>query len=69
LFLAGVPVVGIYPVGPVVEGAGLNMTVMTYCGTVYFGLNGCRATVPDISDLPSMITESLEELLTVVQRP
>jgi len=69
LFLAGVPVVGIYPVGPVVEGAGLNMTVMTYCGTVYFGLNGCRATVPDISDLPSMITESLEEILTVVQRP
>ena len=32
--------------GPVVEGAGLNMTVMSYCGTVYFGLNGCRRPWP-----------------------
>ena len=39
----------IYPLGPVVEGAGLNMTVMSYFGTVYFGLNGYRETVPDIA--------------------
>ena len=66
LFLAGARVAGIYPLGPVVEGAGLNMTVMSYCGTVYFGLNGCRETVPDISLLPGMITESLEELVAAV---
>ncbi len=53
LFLAGARVAGIYPLGPVVEGVGLNMTVMSYCGTVYFGLNGCRETVPDIADLPA----------------
>jgi hypothetical protein len=68
LFLAGARVAGLYPLGPVVEGAGLNMTVMSYCGTVYFGLNGCRETVPDISALPAMIAESLEELL-VATRP
>ena len=67
LFLAGARVTAMYPLGPVVEGAGLNMTVMSYCGTVYFGLNGCRKTVPGIADLPGMITESLDELLAVVR--
>jgi len=67
LFLAGARMVGIYPHGPVVEGAGLNMTVMSYCGTVYFGLSGCRETVPSIADLPKMIAESLDELLTIAR--
>jgi hypothetical protein len=39
---------------------------MSYCGTVYFGLNGCRKTVSGIADLPAMISESLDELLSVV---
>jgi WS/DGAT/MGAT family acyltransferase len=67
LYLAGARVTGIYPLGPVVEGAGLNMTVMSYCGTVYFGLNGCRETVSEIAELPKMVTESLSELLAEVR--
>ena len=67
LFIAGARVSAMYPLGPVVEGAGLNMTVMSYCGNVYFGLNGCRSTVSGIGDLPAMITESLEELLAIVR--
>ena len=59
--------VGMYPLGPVVEGAGLNITVMSYCGIVYFGLSGCRETVPDLAELPEMITESLDELLELVR--
>ena len=43
------------------------MTVMSYCGTVYFGLNGCRETVPDIGALPAMVADSLDELLAVVR--
>jgi WS/DGAT/MGAT family acyltransferase len=66
LFLAGARVTGMYPLGPVVEGAGLNMTVMSYCGTVYFGINGCRETVPEVAKLPGLIVESLDELLAVV---
>jgi WS/DGAT/MGAT family acyltransferase len=65
LYLAGARVIGIYPLGPVVEGAGLNMTVMSYCGTVYFGLNACRETVADLANLPKMISESLAELTSV----
>lgn len=66
LFFAGARVAGVYPLGPVVEGAGLNMTVMSYDGTVYFGLNGCRETVPDMSALPALVADSLGELLAVV---
>jgi WS/DGAT/MGAT family acyltransferase len=67
LFMAGAHVVGLYPLGPVVEGAGLNMTVMSYNGTVYFGINGCRESVPDIGTLSGMVSESLEELLAAVR--
>ena len=68
LFLAGARVSGTYPFGPVVEGVGLNITVMTYCDTAYFGLNGCRTTMPGISDLPTMITDSLDELLHAIHK-
>jgi WS/DGAT/MGAT family acyltransferase len=63
LFLAGARLVGMYPLGPVTEGVGLNMTVMSYCGTVYFGLNACRETVTAMADMPKMLHESLDELL------
>ncbi len=69
LFLAGGRLVGFYPLGPVAEGVGLNMTVMSYCGMVYFGLNACRETVPRIAELPRMIEEGLDELLAVARPP
>jgi hypothetical protein len=39
------------------------MTVMSYCGMVYFGLNACRETVPAIAEMPKMLDESLSELV------
>jgi diacylglycerol O-acyltransferase len=67
LFLAGGRMVGFYPLGPVAEGVGLNMTVMSYCGIVYFGLNACRETVPRLADLPRMLDEAFDELLAVAR--
>lgn len=69
LFLAGARMVAMFPLGPIAEGVGLNMTVMSYCGRIYFGLNGCRETVPRIGELPKMLLESLDELLAVAQPP
>jgi diacylglycerol O-acyltransferase len=70
LFLAGARMASMYPLGPVTEGVGLNMTVMSYCGTVYFGLNACRETMPTISEMPKMLDEALDELLVATrQRP
>ena len=68
LFFAGGRIVSFYPLGPVAEGAGLNITVMSYCGTVYFGLNGCRETVARIAELPGLLGASLAELVALVRR-
>ena len=38
LFLAGSRVAGTYPVGPMAEGIGLNVTAFSYLGRVYFGM-------------------------------
>lgn len=67
LFMAGARLVGMYPFGPVAEGVGLNMTVISYCGRVYVGLNACREVVPRIDELPKMLHESLDELLTLAR--
>ena len=46
----------------ILEGAGLNITVMSYNGSVDFGLLSCRELVPDIWDLMDHIRDSLLEL-------
>ncbi|MGH9298787.1 MAG: WS/DGAT/MGAT family O-acyltransferase, partial [Acidimicrobiales bacterium] len=69
LFLAGARMVGFYPLGPVAEGVGLNITVLSYCGIVYIGLNACRETVPELAKLPGMLHESLDELLACARSP
>jgi diacylglycerol O-acyltransferase len=69
LFMAGSRIGAFYPLGPVAEGVGLNITVMSYCGTVQFGLNACRESVPRIEDLPRMLDDGLDELLALARPP
>jgi len=63
IWCAGSRVVELYPVGPIMEGVGLNVTTMSYLGSVHFGLLGCRRLVPDIQDLGGMLDFSLRELV------
>jgi diacylglycerol O-acyltransferase len=67
LFLAGGRMVSFYPLGPVAEGVGLNITVLSYCGIVYFGLNACRESVPGLDKLPAMLEEAMDELVGLVR--
>ena len=53
--------VGMYPVGPVTEGIGLNITVMSYCGMVYFGLNACHERRCRTCRCPSLLQEWLAD--------
>lgn len=62
LYCAGARVSALYPVGPVAEGMGLNVTAMSYLGTLSFGLLGCRRLVPDVADLASCLDEAFVEL-------
>jgi len=63
LWCAGSRVVALYPVGPVGEGVGLNVTSMTYKGSVYFGLLGCRRLVPDVRELALLLDSAFAELV------
>jgi WS/DGAT/MGAT family acyltransferase len=66
LYLAGARLEATHPIGPIYDGVGLNITVMSYLGHVYFGLVACRETVPDVDTLPPMMEESLDELLVAM---
>jgi diacylglycerol O-acyltransferase / wax synthase len=62
LYSIGARVEAIYPVGPVVDGAGLNMTVMSYLDSLDFGLQACPDVLPDVSTLAEALRYSLDEL-------
>ena len=52
-----------YPMGPVMEGAGLNVTVLSYLDNVDFGFLAGAELVPDLSELADHIDDAMAELL------
>jgi diacylglycerol O-acyltransferase len=66
LYLAGAELLGYYPVSAIFDGNGLNITVMSYRGTMYFGLVSCRELVPDLDVLAAYLRSELDELLQSV---
>lgn len=63
LYSAGARLVSWYPMGPIFDGGGLNITVMSYMGVVHFGLVACKETVRDVWRLAEFVNEATEELL------
>ncbi len=63
LFCAGSRVVDLYPVGPIAEGIGLNVTVFSYLDRVHFGLFACRKLLPELEELGTYIDDALAELV------
>ena len=52
-----------FPVGPMAEGVGLNVTVFSYLDRVYFGLLACRRLLPELGELAVQIDDALGELV------
>ena len=63
LFCAGSRVADMYPVGPMAEGIGINVTVFSYLDRVCFGLLACRRLLPELADLAAYIDDALGELV------
>jgi WS/DGAT/MGAT family acyltransferase len=62
LYCAGAQVVATYPMGPIMEGCGLNITVLSYLDNVDFGAIACRDLVPRIFDLAAGFADAVAEL-------
>jgi len=64
LYLAGARLVGLYPLGPIMDGAGLNVTVLSQEDRIGFGIVTCPDLVPRVWDLALAIPDALEELVS-----
>jgi diacylglycerol O-acyltransferase len=63
LYLDGARLVATYPMGPISEGAGLNVTVLSYTDNVDFGFLAGAELVPDVWDLAGYVEAAMAELL------
>jgi WS/DGAT/MGAT family acyltransferase len=66
LYYAGAKAVCTLPMGPVMEGAGLNITVLSYMDSIDIGFMVCRELVPDVWKLADLVDDAMAELLKAV---
>jgi diacylglycerol O-acyltransferase / wax synthase len=63
LYFGGGRLVALYPMGPVFDGMGLNITVLSHVDTVGFGFVACRELVPDLWEIADGVVAELDALL------
>lgn len=69
LYCAGARLVANYPVSVITDGMGLNITVMSYCGALNFGIVADREQMPDVERLVGWLAEELDALRPAPPRP
>ena len=69
LYFAGAKLLAYYPVSALVDGQGLNITVMSYRGNLYFGLIACRQLIPDLDVMAGFLHDELEALTSAMVTP
>jgi diacylglycerol O-acyltransferase len=67
LYLAGGSIEALYPLGPVLEGPALNITVVSYRDRVGFGFIGCARRISDLADLAAAVPDALAELVAAAR--
>lgn len=69
LYFAGAETVAAYPMGPVMEGCGLNITVFSYMDSVDIGFMVDKELVPDVWALAEAVEPALQELVDAAGLP
>ncbi|RJF94457.1 wax ester/triacylglycerol synthase family O-acyltransferase [Oleomonas cavernae] len=59
LYFAGMKVVSNHPISIPYHGAAFNITLMSYCGNLDYGLTADRDTVPDIEHFSDLMQQAL----------
>ena len=68
LYLAGAELTAYYPVSIVTHGLALNITIVSYNGSLDFGLVTCRKTMPELRQFAKHLKKAHKELLQTMQR-
>jgi diacylglycerol O-acyltransferase / wax synthase len=67
LYLAGARLRSMLPLGPPIEGAGLNVTVMSYLDRIDWGFIACRELAPRLADMAHGIEDAHRALMKAAQ--
>jgi WS/DGAT/MGAT family acyltransferase len=62
LYFAGMELRAVHPLGPVVDGVALNITVQSYRESLFVGINASATAVPDLPGLARAMVEELSLL-------
>jgi hypothetical protein len=62
LYLAGARLEANYPFSVITDGMGLNITVMSYCGHLDFGIVSDRDQIPDVWSMMDWLGDAMSEL-------
>lgn len=63
LYAAGARVDAIHPLGPIMDGAGLNLSVLSNAGRIDFGAIACREAVPGLEEISEGFAAAVEDLV------
>jgi diacylglycerol O-acyltransferase len=69
LYYEGAKLEAMYPVSLITHGGALNITCLSYAGSLNFGFTGCRDTLPSMQKLAVYTGEALEELRILLLPP
>lgn len=67
LYFAGAKLIAAYPMGPIMEGAGINVTVLSYEDNIDVGFMVDRELTPDVWDLAAAVEAAYDELLAAAR--
>ena len=67
MYIAGTKLLETYAVPPLLKNQVLAIGVTSYNGMLYYGINADRDAMSDVDVLPSLLRESLDELLEAAQ--
>lgn len=68
LYIAGAKLTGLYSVGPILEGIGLNITVWSYIDQMNFAAIACRDLLPEVHRITDGLHDATAELLAAADR-
>jgi len=69
LYCAGAKVTGIFPMGPVMEGSGVNITVLSEARHLNVGIMACPDLLDDVDELGRGFVAAVDELADLASRP